>query len=257
MTTRANKRWLTIGGLIALFCSFVVAQQSTGLGAAPLKSIIDGMEKAQTGVRPQISYVVIREYRLSSANNSGANSDVVAEVDFRPPATKDYKIQKSSGSIRGQQVVRRILDHEVETASNSSNTRAALDGDNYDFTYLGEAILDGQACYLLGLKPKRKDRDLIYGQAWVDKSSFFVRRIEGDMAKTPSWWLKRIHVSLTFADVKGTWLQTNMEAVADVRVAGPHTLTSRILDYRTPDVVASAWTGLHPTTSLTVSPRAK
>ena len=37
-------------------------------------------------------------------------------------------------------------------------------------------------------------------------------------------------------------MQTEMEAVADVRIVGPHTLTSRMLDYRTADQVASIQT---------------
>jgi hypothetical protein len=90
----------------------------------------------------------------------------------------------------------------------------------------------------LGLKPRRKEKDLISGEVWVDKHSFFVRQIEGEVAKTPSWWLTKVRVKLVFADLQGTWLQISMEAVADVRIVGPHTLTSRILDYRGADVVA-------------------
>ena len=48
-----------------------------------------------------------------------------------------------------------------------------------------------------------------------------------------------MQVKLAFAYLEGTWLQTNMEAVADVRFLGPHTLTSRVLDYRGTAVVAS------------------
>jgi hypothetical protein len=44
---------------------------------------------------------------------------------------------------------------------------------------------------------------------------------------------------MSFGDFAGTWLQTSMEAVADVRLFGSHTLTSRILDYRVEDVSAS------------------
>jgi hypothetical protein len=46
-------------------------------------------------------------------------------------------------------------------------------------------------------------------------------------------------MKLVFAELEGTWLQTSMEAVADVRIVGPHTLTSRILDYRGEGEVAS------------------
>jgi len=39
-------------------------------------------------------------------------------------------------------------------------------------------------------------------------------------------------------------LQTGLKAVADVRIVGTHTLTSRILDYRIADEVASARPGI-------------
>jgi hypothetical protein len=228
MKARQTIRWIICGSLAMICCSFIMAQSS---GPTPLNSIVDAMERAQSRVRPQLAYRVVREYRLSGANRSG-DSYVVAQVDVRSPSRREYKIQTSSGNNRGQQVVRRILDHEVEVNSGSQNAEVALDRANYDFSDMGEGILDGQDCYLLGLHPKRKDKGLIAGQAWVEKSSFVVRQIEGYLAKTPSWWLKTVHVKLTFADVQGTWLQTSMEAVADVRIAGPHTLTSRILDFR-------------------------
>ena len=236
---RVTTRWLTMGTAITLFCCLAVAQKTTPSGTMPLNSIIEAIEKAQVAVGPQVAYQVIREYRLFGANDSTANSDVVAEVDFRPPARKDYKIQKSSGSNRGQEVVRRVLDREVEATSKGNRARTALNRDNYDFTYIGETILDGQPCYLLGLKPRRKEKELISGTAWVDKHLFFVRQVEGDVAKTPSWWLRKVRVKLVFADLQGTWLQTSMEAVADVRFVGPHTLTSRVLEYRGADEVAS------------------
>ena len=238
MSLKTTTALLKMGLLSAILSCFTLAQESTGPGAPSLTSIIQAMEKAQSDVRPQAPYQVIREYRIFGANNSTADSVVVAAVDFRPPASQNYNVQGWSGSSRGEQVVRRILDHEVEAAKRNQRT-AGVTSDNYDFTYIRETVLDGQPCYLLGLKPKRKEKDLISGEAWVDKHSLLVRNIEGEIAKTPSWWLKRVRVKLAFADVEGTWLQTSMEAVADVRILGPHTLTSRILDYRGTDVVAS------------------
>ncbi len=229
-------------GLLLLSVVFhwpAIAQDSGGSGGASINSIIESMEKAQSGRQPHLSYQVVREYRLFGRNSSNSDSRVIAEVNFRPPTSKDYEIQDASGSKRGEQVVRRLLDHEVEVSSDKNQGRTAITRENYGFSYVGEEALDGRRCYLLELKPKRKENDLIAGRAWVDKQSFFVRRIEGELAKTPSWWLKRVRVSLVFADFEGTWLQTDLEAVADVRIVGPHTLTSRIVDYRRSDVVAS------------------
>jgi hypothetical protein len=234
-----TRQWVMSAALTALFCSTGIAQQSAPSGTMPLGAIIQSIQNAQAAARPQASYQIIREYRLFGAKDSKADSQVVAEVNFTPPAFKGYRIQRSSGSSRGQQLVRRILDHEVEATSKDSKASSAISIENYSFTYIGEAALDGQPCYILGLKPKRKEKELISGEVWVDKQSFFVRQIQGDVEKTPSWWLKKVHVKLVFADLEGIWVQTSMEAIADVRMVGAHTLTSRLLDYRREDEVAA------------------
>jgi len=233
---RVAKRWLTTGASIALACGLAGAQEPTRSGTLPLSLIVEALEKTQGA---EFSYQVIREYRLFGGNNSKADSYVVAEVNFRLPVSPGYRIQKASGNNRGLQVVRGVLDHEVEATSSGNQARIALTRKNYDFTYMGETVLDGQPCYRLGLKPKRNEKELISGEAWIDKHSFFVRQLEGEVAKIPSWWLKSVRVKLVFAEIEGTWLQTSMEAVADVRIVGPHTLTSRILDFHGEAEVAS------------------
>jgi hypothetical protein len=162
MKVRVTKRWMTSGASVALFCCVAVAQGTAPSRTLQLNSIIEVLEKTQA---TQFSYQVIREYRLFGPNNSKANSDVVAEVNFKSPATANYRIQRASGSNRGQQVVRDVLDHEVEATSSGNQARIALSRNNYDFTYIGETVLDGQPCYLLGLKPKRKENELILGEA--------------------------------------------------------------------------------------------
>jgi hypothetical protein len=238
MTPAITRSLLKLAGLTPLLCCFAYAQHGASTASRSLSSIVQGMEKSQSKVRAQSPYQVIREYRLFGAKSSSANADVVAQVDFNPPTSQNYNIQKWSGSGRGKQVVQRILDHEAEE-SRGKQARTALTSENYDFTLLRETVLDGRSCYLIGLNPKRKDKDLILGTAWLDKSSLLILRIEGETAKSPSWWLRSVRIKLSFGDLSGTWLQTSMEAVADVRLFGPHTLTSRILDYRGSDISAS------------------
>jgi hypothetical protein len=93
------------------------------------------------------------------------------------------------------------------------------------------AALGGHPCYLLQLQPKHKREDLVAGRGWIDAKTNLPRLIDGELAKNPSWWLKRVHLTLTFGDVGGMWLQTGTTAVADVRMFGEHTLTSRELTY--------------------------
>ena len=105
---------LKTAGMTSLLCCFAIAQPSASSGVLSLTAIVQRMEKAQSEVRAQTPYQVIREYRLFGAKSSSANADVVAQVDFDAPTSTGYNIQKWSGSSRGKQIVQRVLDHEVE-----------------------------------------------------------------------------------------------------------------------------------------------
>ena len=119
------------------------------------------MERAQTEVRPQTPYQVIREYRLFGAKSTRANAEVVAQIDFKPPTNREYSIQKWSGSTRGKQVVQRVLDRE--TASNSNQAPTALSSDNYDFLLVGETVFDGRPLLCFRTEPQEERERLDFG----------------------------------------------------------------------------------------------
>jgi len=156
---------------------------------------------------------------------------------MRLPQKKEYEIRETIGSGRGEKVVRRVLDHEVDTKSDWHTT--AITGDNYEFQSLGREQSKDCNCYVLGITPRREAKDLIKGKIYVDPASFQIRRIAGDLVKSPSWWVKRVNVTLSFSDVHGMWLQTAGYADADVRIVGRHILETHDIAYRTQDVVAA------------------
>ncbi|MGB9203246.1 MAG: hypothetical protein WCB94_04635 [Terriglobales bacterium] len=231
--------------------AFAHAQNGTNTGM-PLDfaSVIQRVEQEQRNAKPQVPYQVIRRYQLSEGNSSNVSSNVVAEVEYSPPDRETYVIQERRGSSRGEQVVRRILDHEsaMVAASPASRSATLLTRDNYTFSNLGESLLNGTSFYVVGLTPKRKEKELIAGRAWVDERTFLIRRIEGEMAKSPSWLLKKVYVRLDFSEVSGLWLQTSLEATADVRFAGRQTLQAQTLDCRRPTVVAAHSNRKYPRT---------
>jgi hypothetical protein len=232
---RSHRLLPSLAFAVAGLCVFSFSQQPR---CEPLSSIVQKLEQAQSNIQPRSPYQVVREYRLFGSDNSHPSSRVTALVDYRPPNQKTYVIQRHSGSNRGQQVVKRILDHESELAAHNSWSIAAITSRNYNFSYLGEDTALGRRYFLLGLEPKRRVKDLIAGTAWVDQSSFLIRRIEGELAQSPSWWLKKVHVELEFSEISGTWQQTRMEAIADVRFLGSQRLESETLEFT--DLLAQA-----------------
>lgn len=202
-----------------------------------LDQIVNQMTQAQAESRDRdLAYSITREYQLSAQGATSPSSQVVAEINFVPPSAKDYSIVKSEGSDRGKSIVRKVLDHESEMANHSDEH--AVTARNYDFALLGRELVNGRDCYVLQLSPRRQAVELIRGKAWVDANSFSLRRMEGTPAKSPSMWIKNLTVTIDYDNVSGIWVATSTKAVADLRFAGTHVLTSRELDVRTAAVSA-------------------
>ena len=232
--------------LVAIFAAAGLAGAQATVDA---DNVVSQLEQVQTEARNTVRpYSVTREYKL--IKDDKAESQVTAEVNFVPPHRKDYQIQTSSGSNQGSKVVKKILDHESQMTQRWTET--AITRDNYDFAVLRQDSLRGRNCYVLQLTPKRESKELISGLAWVDAETFRITKVSGTPSKSPSWWIKRLVITLEYGDVEGMWLQRSTTAQAEVRVIGRRTLTSRDLSYRTGDVVAanSASRRTRPATAL-------
>ena len=197
-----------------------------------LDEIIHRMSVVQAAERDNgVAYSITREYQLSPEGATHPASDVIAEINFVPPAAKDYSIVKSEGSDRGRGIVRKILDHETQMAGHSEDH--AVTTRNYDFALLGRETVNGRDCYVLQLSPKREAVELIRGKAWVDAGDFTIRRMEGSPAKSPSMWIRNLTITIDYDKVSGILVATSTKAVADLRFVGTHVLTSRELDLQT------------------------
>ncbi len=213
------------------------APQPPASAAPELTSIVAHMEQAQQENRAATrAYVVTRDYQLFKEGDHRPQSTVIAEVSFVPPGTKSYEIRQASGSGQGEKLVRKVLNHEQQMARD--NGEHDLSRKNYDFAYVGMEGLDGTRCYILHLHPKRDDKNLLEGLAWIDASTYLPRRIVGTPAKNPSWWVKNLRVEMDYAPVAGMWLPIGSRAEADVRIFGKHTFVGRDVQYQTSEAVA-------------------
>lgn len=229
-------------GLITCVSAQVSSSASVAPTAVPdLQTIVARMEHAEQESRAHVlPYSVTRDYQMG-ASTEKPSSEVLAKVSFTPPGQVEYVIERSTGSSRAEKVVRNMLEHEAKWAAQAARdgrVRNAVNAQNYNFTYIGEEIVDGQPCFVLQIVPKHAEEYLVEGRAYVDGQRYQIRKIDGLMSKSPSWWLKSVHVTLNFGDVNGMWLQNATRAVADVRIFGEHTLTSRALNYEVAENVA-------------------
>ncbi len=225
-----------------LLCLSVVSLWGQSL---PVAEIVTRMEATQAASRSHsVPYSVTRKYVLSDNDPKTPDSQVTAQIAFVPPSQKDFTIGKAEGGDRAEKVVRKVLDHEAELAAHAD--RGEISRRNYDFAALGEDIVGGHRCYVLQLKPRRAVPDLVDGKVWVDAADYRVRRIAGELSRSPSWWLKDVQVAIDYGEMLGMWLQLDSRATADVRLMGKHVLTSQALDVHAQTEVAKSAAPLHP-----------
>ncbi len=229
----------TVRLLLFSFAVLVASLAAQIGGPVPtVETIVARMGQArdenQSRSRP---YIVTRDYTLFGQERQKSKSHVIAQVTFVPPDQKQYAIQESKGSGLGEQIVRRMLAGEADITKDYRSTD--FSPGNYNFRFVREEDVEGQRCYVLELLPKRKDRNLVQGNIWVDVRTYLLHRTEGQPAKKPSWWLRDVHMVFLYGDVEGMWLQISSEATATVRILGQHTMVTRDLKYSFDELVAA------------------
>lgn len=211
-----------------LLAGVMAAQE--GNQSPDVNTIVSKMMAAQQGNQAKIrAYTVKRDYQLLDKLEQ-PKANLVASITFLPPDQKQYNIESSSGGMGGK-VLRDIVQKETEAPKEKENERKELSPENYDFQLLGKEQVDGRNCYVLALNPRREEKDLIRGKIWVDAADYRIHRLEGNPAKSPSWWIRDLHILMLFASVDGMWLHTFTHAVADVRFKGKYVMESRDLEY--------------------------
>src|ERR1700674_5213424 len=223
--------------VLVTLASLSQASMSTAEIRSPdLNLILQRLEEVQHQDPAQSRpYEVKREYKVFRGYDKQPTSEVMAQINFVPPDMKTYKITQVQGNSRGEKIVRELLDRETESAKKRLGSE--ISRTNYDFVFLRQETFGIVPEYVLRIVPKRKDKYLLRGQIWVDASTFRIRRIEGVPAKSPSLWIKDIHITLQYAELGGMWVPISFDAIATVRFLGEYTLAG--LNIQAPDTLST------------------
>lgn len=230
--------WFPVLVCLATLASSLQVPLSTAEVKSPdLNLILQRLEDVQhqdpARSRP---YEVTREYKVFRGDDKQPTSEVMARINFVPPDMKTYKITQVRGNSRGEKIVCELLDRETESAKKGLSSE--INRTNYDFVFLRQENFGVIPEYVLQIVPKRKDKYLLRGQIWVDASTFHIRRVEGVPARSPSFWINGIHITLQFAHLAGMWVPISFDAVATVRFLGRYTLAG--LNIRSPNPQSTA-----------------
>jgi len=137
----------------------------------------------------------------------------------------EYEVLASEGgrTVR-QQVIARYLTADAQGGGFAPSS-VAITPANYRFRYQG-SISDGTTLtYIYEIAPRRKEGGLIRGQLWIDAATGLTVRQSGDLVRSPSIFVKRVHIrrDTTLRDGAAWAKVTRLEI--DTRIAGQAELT--------------------------------
>ncbi|HEY0284776.1 MAG TPA: hypothetical protein VGC23_05260 [Vicinamibacterales bacterium] len=181
--------------------------------------------------KPPVAYHARRRLEASSVKlKESAWLEAVTEYD--PAVGLTYSIVAEGGSERiRRRVLHAVLETERETSTLAEWRKANLSRANYAFDFGGDA---GNGMLKMQLTPRRRDTRLVLGSALLTARSGDLVRVEGRLSKSPSFWVRWVEVSRSYAPVGGAMMPVAVESSADVRIAGMSTF-SMSYDYQMVD----------------------
>lgn len=128
-----------------------------------------------------------------------------------------YEIVAEGGSesVRNK-VLKTVLRREQELIAKGEDSRGALTSSNYEFE---DAASENGMRYIL-LKPKRKDALLVDGRMVLSQDGSDLLRVEGRLAKNPSFWTSLVNVIRHYARLDGVRVPVAVESIAKVKLVG-------------------------------------
>jgi len=174
-----------------------------------------------------------RTYTLSySGLPISLHAEMVVDMTFDAPATKQFKIISQSGpQWLIDRVLKRLLETEQEASTDENRARVALNSINYDFSDLNRQDAPDNCSYMVAVEPKVPSKLLYRGHIWVDSKDFAVCKIQAEPAKNPSFWIKKTDIHHSYIKVGDFWLPSENQSVSEIRGGGHATLTIKYQNY--------------------------
>jgi hypothetical protein len=184
--------------------------------------VLERFLEASAQRRP-VSYRAIRRLEASSAKLK-ATGWVEALTDFDPATGLCVRILAEDGSGRIRGALKGVLNAEREATLPGRSRNAALTPENYAFRAGAEA--DGLVA--VRVTPRRRESVLVDGTIFVTPGDAGLVRLEGRLAKSPSFWTRSVDVVRRYERRAGRLVPVEVRSVADVRVVG---VTQFVMSY--------------------------
>jgi hypothetical protein len=129
-----------------------------------------------------------------------------------------YEIVSERGSeYVNNKVLKAVLQREQEIIASGDPSRSALTTANYEFSDGG---VQASGVRSILMKPKRKDTMLVEGRMVLTPDGSELLRVEGRLAKNPSFWTSLVNIIRHYTRLNGVRVPIATESVANVKMVG-------------------------------------
>jgi hypothetical protein len=159
--------------------------------------------------------------RLEAANGDRTGW-IEATTEYSQQRGFEYQVTAEGGSdyIRNK-VLRPVLEGERTAFLKGEAAKAALAHANYTFEPTG---VDADGLVNIRLSPRRKERMLVAGTMLLSPDDGALVRLQGRLAKSPSFWVKSVQIVRSYKRINNVVLPVRLETNARLKLLGPATL---------------------------------
>ena len=192
--------------------------------------IIDRMERRfEQQLRELESYRARRRY--SAAHPLlGDSVYLLVQEQYKAPEDKKFKVLERGGLEQIQKrLFSRLLEVELETASEAARRAVDISRRNYRLTYSHYDV--AKHAYVFEAEPRTANPYLFRGKVWIHAEDFAVQRIEGEPVKRHSTLVRQSQFVHEFAKFGEFWFPVHHTSTAKIYMFGQATLEIQYFDY--------------------------
>lgn len=117
-------------------------------------------------------------------------------------------------------VITRLLQSEVDHVQKDDPAQTAISPKNYKFSYKGATRVQERLVHVYQVKPHKKHPGLFKGRVYLDAQTGALVRVEGNLVKSPSFFVKHIEFVQDYADIQSFTLPVHVHSEAKARIVG-------------------------------------
>lgn len=220
--------------LLFIFTGVAAGAQNDQGQAPPTADEIVANMLARDRIREWASggYSGSREYLLEN-NLFHKRAEMIVRVNCDSNGVKHFDVVSEDGwKSANKRVLRQMIATEADSSQPGIRPKTRVTPENYTFRFVETKELEGRAAFVMEVVPKRADKTLFHGRIWVDAEDYALARVEGEPAKNPSFWTRKVEFVQEYGKEGAFWFPVQTTSVTDARVFGRTEVRIRYFDYK-------------------------